>query len=290
MNESSHIDIVQLRSWIGRKDETEEILTAAAVARFEATFALAGLPAAGAPRDGAAPHLIHWCLAQPAAATDTLGPDGHPERGEFLPPVPLPRRMWAGGAITFKGAIRIGETMTRGSRISDISIKQGRTGTLCFVTVTHAIACGGRAVLEERQDIVYREAAVPGIAGGRKENVEPAAAGCHRVAVTPSAALLFRYSALTFNAHRIHYDRGYATDIEGYDGLVVHGPLQASLLLRFASLIAGAPPIAFSFRGVSPLCDGADFTLNADEDEGGLKLWTARDGGPIAMTARAEWR
>lgn len=233
-----------------------------------------------------APVMIHLCVAPPAAPTGGLGPDGHPARGGFLPPVPLPRRMWAGGAFTFHDDIRVGERVARTSTIRDVTLKEGRTGSLCFVTVDHRIESAGRLVIEERQDIVYRGADAPRAPG---ERPEPAAPGTHRVVVVPSAALLFRYSALTFNGHRIHYDAPYATGVEGYPGLVVHGPLQATMLVQLAERLHGRRPARFDFRSLSPLFDDADFTLNADEDGGDLRLWTAGVGGPVAMEARASW-
>ena len=275
-------DIAHLRSWIGRGEEASEVVTAELVHKFRATLDLpGGKPALGEP----APPLIHLCLAQPAVPQSGLGPDGHPARGGFLPPVPLPRRMWAGGAFAFRRDIRVGDTVQRVSRIADVALKEGRTGPLCFVTVEHRVEAGGAVALEERQDLVYRAAD----AGGAAKPAAPAAAGSHRQTAEASATLLFRYSALTFNGHRIHYDRRYAMEVEGYPGLVVHGPLQATWLLNFAASIRGAPPSRFSFRGLSTLFDDDAVRLHAKEDGDRLKLWTARDGGPVAMSAEAAW-
>lgn len=276
------LDLAHLRSWIGREQEASEPVTPELARRFRATLDLPGPVDIGVE----APALIHLCLAPPAVPPGELGPDGHPARGGFLPPVPLPRRMWAGGGFALSGAIRIGETVTRRSRILDVVAKDGRTGPLCFVTVEHAVSVEGRTVLTERQDIVYREAeGGPAPAGAPS----PAETGTftQTVAVTPT--LLFRYSALTFNGHRIHYDQPYATNVENYPGLVVHGPMQATMLLHFAAGLRGATPARFSFRSLSTLFDDADFSLHAKEEGTGLTLWTARDGGPVAMTAQAEW-
>ncbi|MFC0340735.1 FAS1-like dehydratase domain-containing protein [Paracoccus niistensis] len=274
------LDIDHLRQWIGREETKSELLTPAAVDRFNATFDVTG-----EPRDGdAAPAMIHLCVAPPAAPTAQLGPDGHPARGGFLPPVPLPRRMWAGGRFAFTGDIRVGETVTRRSTIRDVSVKHGRTGTLCFVTVDHRIDSNGREAVRERQDIVYR-----GTDSGRAKPADPAPHGAHRRQLEPSAALLFRYSALTFNGHRIHYDAPYVRDVEGYPGLIVHGPLQATLLVQFAEQLRGRRPALFEFRSLSPLFDDADFTLNAAEDGEALSLWTSYADGPVAMQARATW-
>lgn len=276
------MDIQHLRKWIGRTETQSEWVTPSLVQRFNATFDREGETGAGS----AAPLLVHLCLAPPAAPTSQLGPDGHPARGGFLPPVPLPRRMWAGGAFTFHDVIRVGETVTRNSNIQDVVVKEGRSGTLCFVTVVHGIDSDGRAVLTERQDIVYRG---PDAEGAAAKALPAAPHGAHRVQVNPSAALLFRYSALTFNGHRIHYDAPYVRDEEGYPGLIVHGPMQATMLAQFAETIKGAPPAQFDFRSLSPLFDDADFTLNATVEGAGLRLWTAYVDGPVAMEATATW-
>ncbi|MFG1270687.1 HTD2 family dehydratase [Xanthobacter versatilis] len=283
MTQASQLDLTHLQSWIGRQDIAAEFVTADLVRRFRATFdEESGDLSSGA----AAPRLLHWCLAQPAALTHTLGPDGHPARGGFLPPVPLPRRMWAGGSIAFSGDIAVGDTVRRVSTIEDVSVKEGRTGTLCFVTVKHEIDAAGLAILTETQDIVYRALDT---AGSPSKAPTPATEGKHRQEVNSSPPMLFRYSALTFNGHRIHYDHPYVTQVEGYPGLVVHGPLQATWLLRFAARIHGAPPARFSFRGLSPVFDNAPLFLHAEGEGDRLKLWTARPGGPVAMSAEAQW-
>ncbi len=282
------VDIDHLRSWIGRKQEKSEILTPALVEKFSATFDQKFSAMAGEP----APLLIHLCLAQPVAPMSELGRDGHPELGNFLPPVPLPRRMWAGGAFEFVEPIRIGETVSRHSTIADVRLKQGRSGRLCFVTVEHEIKSAGRLVLTERQDIVYRD--IPVAQSGKQtpsgKSTKQTALGTHSRTITPHPTLLFRYSALTFNGHRIHYDRSFCVETEGYPGLVVHGPMQATMLCQFAADLKGKPPRAFRFRSVSPIFDNADFTLNADEaGDPSLKLWAAAAGGPISMEAQAQW-
>lgn len=277
------LDIDHLRGWIGREEAAEDVVTADLVRKLQATLDLPGPPARAGD---AAPRLVHFCLAQPAAPTAALGPDGHPERGDFLPPVPLPRRMWAGGHIAFDGELRVGDAVRRVSRIADVVAKQGRTGPLCFVTVEHVIETSGRAAVRERQDLVYRGPD----SGAAKAPAPPAEPGDHRRQVAADAALLFRYSALTFNGHRIHYDRRHATEVEGYPGLVVHGPLQATLLCHFAAAIRGAPPARFAFRSHSPLFDDDAVMLHAgEEDSGTLRLWTAREAGPVAMAAEASW-
>ena len=259
-----------------------ERLTPQLVERFNATLDIEEDAVAGAK----APQMIHFCLAQPVAPASRLGHDGHPKRGGFLPPVSLPRRMWAGGEITFHAPLVIDEMVTRTSRIDDVEVKQGRSGTLCFVTVIHEYACGGALAVRERQDVVYREAPTGGTPTAA---ADPAPAGTTSRQLTADATMLFRYSAITFNGHRIHYDAPYAREVEGYGGLVVHGPLQATLMAHMAAEIHGRAPTRFSFRGRSPIFDDAPFMLHATEDDDGLSLWTAREGGPVAMQAKAGW-
>jgi 3-methylfumaryl-CoA hydratase len=279
------LDLAELQRWIGREMTAHDVVTRELVRRFNATFDAGGPE----PLDGdIAPRLIHFCLAQSAAPGSELGEDGHPARGDFLPPVPLPRRMWAAGALAFRGEIRVGETVTRRSRVADVQAKQGRAGELCFVIVDHVVEASGQVAIEERQTLVYRGSG----GGGVPPKLDAAGAvGVPRRTIEPTASLLFRYSALTFNGHRIHYDRTYAVEVEDYAGLVVHGPLQATLLMRLASgLRDGVAPRRFEFRSVSPLFDTAPVQLFADTDSGGsLRLWTARPDGPEAMVAEAHW-
>ncbi|WP_313441088.1 MaoC family dehydratase N-terminal domain-containing protein [Novosphingobium sp.] len=281
---TSTLDTAHLQEWIGREEVAVDHLTPALAERFHATLSLPG----EAPRDGeVAPRLIHFCLCQPVAPMDALGEDGHPARGGFLPPVPLPRRMWAGSDIAFSGELLVGDVVTRRSVVSEVTAKEGRTGALCFVTVDHEISGSAGIVAQDRQTIVYRalDAASPA------REPEPAATGASTVAVSPTAPLLFRYSALTFNGHRIHYDHPYATSVEKYPGLVVHGPLQATMLLHLAATLGGkGAPDRFSFRSTSTLFDTEGFFLHAGHvADGELRLWTARSGGPVAMQAQAFW-
>lgn len=282
-DQTAPIDLALLRGWIGRSDTAAETVTPELARRFAATLGCGADLTAGA----AAPLLIHLCLAPPVAPMTGLGRDGHPATGGFLPPVPLPRRMWAGGAFTLHAAPRIGEEVTRRSSVADVTLKQGRTGPLCFVTVQHDITgADARTLLTERQDIVYRGEATDTAA---KAAPPPAATGAQQRRIIPTPTLLFRYSALTFNGHRIHYDAPYARQVEGYPGLVVHGPLLATLLCHFAADLHGQPPKAFHFRSLSTLFDDADILLHAEADGSTLRLWAARDGGPVAMEARAEF-
>jgi 3-methylfumaryl-CoA hydratase len=272
---TADVDILALRGWIGRTESSADTLTPRLAREYAAMLDRA-------PEDEFAPLAIHWCLAPPSAPASALGPDGHPARGLFLPPVPLPRRMWAGGELHLHGRLRVGDAVIRTSRIADVTLKQGRTGALCFVTVDHEITGPQGLAIRERQDIVYRDAeakTMPTTPDAPRE-----ATWRRDMRVDP--VLLFRYSALTYNGHRIHYDRAYAMGAESYPGLVVHGPLQATWLLEYAAEILGCPPARFTFRGVRPLFDDEHFALCARPAETGLDLWTEVDGAP-AMEATA---
>lgn len=283
---SDKLDIEHLRQWIGRTQKASDIVTAQLVKALRATLFMD----IGNPEQGdAAPLTTHWCLAQPVAPMNELGPDGHPARGGFLPPVPLPRRMWAGGQLEFLDALRVGDDVTRSSRIADVTLKTGSTGTLCFVTVDHTITTRRGVAIRERQDIVYRDVTP---AGTQKAATAPAPGPTaqHRETHMADPVLLFRYSALTFNGHRIHYDRDYVTKVEGYPGLIFHGPLQASLLVEFAAkLHGGASPKTFSYRGVQPLFDGAEFSVNANDGANEMAVWTANADNVPTMKATASW-
>lgn len=282
--ERERVDMDRLRAWIGREETVADVITPQLAVRFAATLGLPlDEPALGVP----APAMLHYCLAPPAAAMNDLGPDGHPARGSFIPPVPLPRRMWAGGDITFHAPLLVGETVWRTTRIADVALKEGRSGRLCFVTLQHTYEVDGRRRLEERQDVVYRDLQ-PGPASSTGKP-ERAPTGDNTRTIDTSPTLLFRYSALTFNGHRIHYDRTYAVEQEGYLGLVVHGPMQATLLVQFAAAVRGAQPKRFAFRAQSPLFDGEGLLLNAATEAEGLRLWTNKPGGPVAMSATATW-
>lgn len=272
-----------LQDWIGPMSEAEDVVTPRLVRSLHATLA----PHAAGSRDAPPPGL-HWCLAPDIVDAGELGPDGHPARGGFLPPVPLPRRMWAGSDVRLLGPLATGERVRRCSTIAKVEEKQGRTGLLIFVTVRHALSTNTGLVLEEDQIIVYREAAGP---GASPASAPPALAPApHERIVDVDPVLLFRYSALTFNGHRIHYDDPYTTGIEHYAGLVIHGPLQATLLLNFASGIHGRPPTGFSFRGTHPATGVQSLTLRATPDDaGGLSLEVQAADGHVTMKAMAQW-
>ena len=269
--------------WVGRSEMARDIVTAGLVDRLEATLD------SGVRRDGAALRpLGHWCLFLPQTPQSQIGTDGHAVRGGFLPPVHhLPRRMWAGSRLTFHGDMHIGMAVERRSIISLVTRKQGASGELIFVTVRHEISqAGGTLLVSEEHDIVYRGA----MGAAVKLSGETAQAGMWRRELVPDAVLLFRYSALTFNGHRIHYDRPYVTEVEGYPGLIVHGPLIATLLLDLVHRhMPGAAITAYSFRALSPVFEGAILSLNGlpPDGEGLIKLWACTDDGRVAMRAEA---
>ena len=284
---TEQLDLDHLRQWIGRTSEATDVVTAQLTKGLRATlFQEIGDPITG----DAAPHTVHWCLGQPVFPQDQLGPDGHPTRGGFLPPVPLPRRMWAGGELQFTDPVRVGDLVTRVSKITDVTLKSGSTGQLCFVSVEHAMTTPRGLAIRERQDIVYREMGTPAQAPAVPGKTPPPPLSAqHRESHVSDPVLLFRYSALTFNGHRIHYDRDYVTKVEGYPGLVFHGPLQAALLVEFAAKLNGKAPAKFSYRGVQPLFEGSEFSVNANATDGGLELWTANAESQPTMKATASW-
>jgi 3-methylfumaryl-CoA hydratase len=279
------LDLDHLRQWIGRSTEASDIVTVQLVKGLRATL----FQEIGEPKPGeAAPFTVHWCLAQPVFPMSMLGPDGHPTRGGFLPPVPLPRRMWAGGELEFLDPLRVGDETRRTSRISDVSVKSGSTGTLCFVAVEHVVTTPRGIAIRERQDVVYRD--VAGAPAAAVKAPPPPPVAKHRETHVSDPVLLFRYSALTFNGHRIHYDRDYVTKVEGYPGLIFHGPLQAAFIVELAAkLHNGQPPKKLGYRGVQPLFEGSEFSVNANDRDGALELWTANAEGQLTMKGTATW-
>jgi 3-methylfumaryl-CoA hydratase len=278
------VDIERLRTWIGKSETRTDTATAVPVAALAATLDLDNdLPQAG----DALPPLWHWLYFLPLFAQSEIGPDGHPKRGGFLPPVPLPRRMWAGGRLEFLRPLRIGEMLVRMSEIADVSHKQGRSGELVFVLAKHAISDAHGIALTEEHDIVYRDAAKPGDAAPQPQPAPADHAWTREIHADP--VLLFRYSALTFNGHRIHYDRKYVTEVEGYPGLVVHGPLIATLLMDLlARNLPGKIVRKFSFRAMKPLFDLTPFAVCGKSEGNTVQLWAKDVDGHLAMDATAE--
>jgi 3-methylfumaryl-CoA hydratase len=271
------------QDWIGRERKLDDVVTRRLLAGFRATLA----PHAADFGDTVAPPGFHWCLTPDIADAGELGPDGHPTKGDFLPPVPLPRRMWAASDLRFLSSIREGDVIRRRSTIASVEEKQGRTGLLVFVTIRNEFSNGTEPLVEEDQTIVYRAAEATSVPLA-KPLAPPDAPHQRRVAIDP--VLLFRYSALTFNGHRIHYDAPYVTQVEHYPGLVIHGPLQATLLMNFAATLAEKAPRRFAFRGVRAATGAQDLLLCATPDDaGGMALEVRSADGHVTMKATAEW-
>ncbi len=274
-----------LRDWIGNTEEVVDAVAARPVAALEAT--LGREPRVLAAGDQIPP-LRHWLCFFPVVAPSGLGTDGHPQRGGFLPPVPLPRRMFAGGRMEFRRPLRIGDRATRTGTVVDVAEKQGRSGPLVIVTVRYEIATADGLAIVEEQDLVYRDAAGGGGSTAPADGAVPDAPWASTVA--PDEVMLFRFSALTFNAHRIHYDHPYATEVEGYPGLIVHGPLTAVLLADLAGRHDARPMRRFEFRGLAPLFAGSTVELRgAPTGAGGAELSAWSGGGRRAMRAEAEF-
>ncbi|GIX11950.1 MaoC family dehydratase N-terminal domain-containing protein [Elioraea sp.] len=273
-----------LQAWVGRSETTEDCIDGLRLAGFAATL---DRPLEAVAPGGRLPPLWHWMYFQHWVPRSGLGEDGHPRRGGFLPPVHhLPRRMWAGGRVTFRDDLFAGERIGRVSTITAIRETSGSTGPLVFVTVRHVVSGPRGVAIEEEQDIVYR-----GLAGAAVKPGTPAPPlpdGAFTETVIPDPVMLFRYSALTGNGHRIHYDRRYVTEVEGYPGLIVHGPLQATLM---AGLLVRARPgrrlARIAYRGVRPLFDLAPFTVAGVEAGGTAQLWVRDAEGCVTMQAEA---
>lgn len=276
----------QFQEWIGKAQSVSDTLTippmeglAATLDRDDTTFSLGDT----------LPPLWHWLYFLEPSKQSELAQDGHPQRGDFLPPIALPRRMWAGSRLNFIRPLLVGEAIERTSTIRSIKLKQGRSGSLGFVCVAHELSDSAGVLLQEEHDIVYRDMPTGNISAQPPLKADE---NCDFVTtVTPDSTLLFRYSALTFNAHRIHYDRAYAKDVESYPGLVVHGPLLATLLLE---LLTDNYPDAvlsgFSFKAMKPVFDTESFQVcgTKPDNTGSSKLWIADNAGNLCMEARAE--
>jgi 3-methylfumaryl-CoA hydratase len=272
------------RDWIGRTERVEDDMGLAPALAAAATFDVEpGGVAPGAPL----PPLWHWFHFLPRAPQHQLGDDGHPPRGGFLPPIPYPRRMFAGSRTRFLSPLRLGRPAVREGTILDVATKAGRSGRLAFVTVRYTVVQDGTRCLVEEQDIVYRESGPP-VAPPVVAPFPPLPEETWHEEVAPDPRLLFRFSALTFNAHRIHYDRRYAQEAEGYPGLVVHGPLAALLLLQLARRRVERPVAAFRFRGQAPLFDLAPFRLVGRLAGDAVELEAQRADGTVALVAGVE--
>ncbi|MBL8345335.1 MAG: MaoC family dehydratase N-terminal domain-containing protein [Rubrivivax sp.] len=285
-----------LRAWIGRSETVADTITAAPVTALAATL---DHPAAAVAPGTPLPPLWHWLYFLPMHRQSEIGPDGHARRGGFLPPVPLPRRMWAGSQFEFLSPVRVGDAVERRSTIADVTVKDGRTGRLVFVKVRHELRCNGApggagvslsdAAIVEFHDIVYREAKRP---TDVEPPPQPAPTGAPwQREIVPDDVLLFRYSALTFNGHRIHYDRKYVTEVEGYPGLIVHGPLIATLLMDLLRRhLPDADVATFRFKAVRPTFDLHPFKVNGRQEGNTVQLWAQDHEGWLTMDAVATLR
>lgn len=278
------MDQINLSAWIDRGEITQGRLDPGMAAMAHAVL---GQPRQQAPRDGdRLPQLWHWFGFPPTAPMGALGADGHPRLGGLMPPVRLNRRMWAGGALEFMAPLHVGEALTRETRIVNISEKNGAAGEMVFVTLEHDISGESGLAVRERQDIVYLQ--IPDRFRAPKAIAAPQADVTEAVTVT--TPLLFRYSAITFNAHRIHYDLPYAQTVEHYPDLVVHGPLQAHLLIDMATRHRGRAPSMFSFRGVHPVFASDALEVSAQKDgDAEWSLCTVVNNTHQGMQASAIW-
>jgi len=278
----------RLGDWVGRTQTVEDYAAPFPVRALSATLDEDDPdPRLGEPL----PPLWHWLYFLDTARQSRIGPDGHAERGDFLPPVPLPRRMWAGSRFTFDGgALKVGDTLSKVSTIKSVEPKTGSTGQMVFVTVSHKISGNGLHALTEEHDIVYREAARPGEAQ-REPKAAPTDSTWSR-RIDPDPVLLFRFSALTFNGHRIHYDQPYVTKEEGYPGLIVHGPLLGLLQIELARRSnAGRTPASFEFRAMAPVYAGTPFTVHGRrEADGSVTTWIANPTGGLAQQGKATFK
>ena len=273
-------DIDFLRGWINRTESVHDVATVVPLRALSATLDF-DAPSIDLGTD--VPPCWHWLYFFPLHSQSEIGPDGHSKRDKFLPPVSLPRRMWAGSRIEFLAPIRAGQAINRTTRISDVCMKVGRTGTLVFVKLHHEIRAEGVLSIFEEQDIVYRD--MPQLGEADQASVPAPTNATWKREDRPDDVLLFRYSALTFNAHRIHYDRRYVTEVEGYPGLIVHGPLIATLLL---DLMRRQLPTAqvrrFAFKAIKPIFDIAPFRIcGRMESDKSVMLWAETDDGHLGQ-------
>jgi 3-methylfumaryl-CoA hydratase len=279
------MSLEKLRDWVGRTQAVEDFAAPFPVRALTATFDEKDPD----PRNGdPLPPLWHWLYFLDTAPQSKIGPDGHAERGDFLPPVPLPRRMWAGSRFAFDGEpLRVGDTIRRISKIKSVEPKSGSTGSMVFVTVEHTVSGARGASFVEEHDIVYREAAKPGEKQREPKRAPTDATWTRKVMADP--VLLFRFSALTFNSHRIHYDQPYVTGTEGYPGLIVHGPLMGMLQMELARRSnPGRILKSFEFRALSPVYAGGSFSVQGRrEPDNSVTTWIADGTGGLAQQGKA---
>ncbi|MEM6306810.1 MAG: MaoC family dehydratase N-terminal domain-containing protein [Pseudomonadota bacterium] len=274
------MDQINMDAWVGRETLTQGCITPQQAAHIQATVSTGAAPVAG----DVLPPLWHWCAFPAIADNDALGPDGHIRGSVVLPPIALPRRMWAGGALSFGQPLHVGEAIEQRTRIRSVTEKTSKAGPMVLVTLDHHIYGENGLAIEEQQNIVYLE--IPDTFTPPEKRPIPVV---HQGQMDTPQTVLFRYSAITFNAHRIHYDLPYTQNVEHYPNLVVHGPLQATWLMAAAIQHKGRPPVFFDFRGVHPMFSGPRCDIATREDEDGLSLWTGQNGHQC-MQAKAVWK
>ena len=282
-------DLEHLKKWIGRSETTDDVVTQF---QIQGLYALMDNPTVPQPGDPIPP-MGYWCFFGPRVPASKIGPDGHPQRGDFMPPVPLPRRMFGGSRAVHHQPLKIGERIRRDSRITDVVIKPGRTGTLVICTVAYQIFGENGLAIEDTHDIVYRDnppADAKLADGGSGKTAQAPTDHVWIREIVPNPVMLFRYSAITFNGHRIHYDRKYVTEVEGYPGLIVHGPLTAGHILQLGlDNNPGRRLLRYDYQARSPLFDTAPFKVAGKPEPDGktLSLWSVTPDGRVGTLARA---
>ena len=282
---STKVDIDHLRKWIGKIDNVTDYVTPIVEQRYRATLNMD----IGNPKDGdPVTSGLHWMLGWNLVKNDELGVDSHPALGEFLPPVPLPRRMWAGSEIKVLKPIRVGDKVIKQSTVADIQVKEGRTGLLCFVTAEYNFLVNDEVTINEKHNIVYRDISKSGGGSGYSKDIPEKADLSEKIFMHPT--ILFRYSAIGFVGHRIHYDHPYTVNEENYPGLIVHGPLQATYLLRAAEKLTGKPVKSFTHKVMAPVFADSEYMVGVDKmDDGSVSCWGATKEFGVTMRAEAKF-
>ena len=282
---STKVDIDHLRKWIGKIDNVTDFVTPIVEQRYRATLNMD----IGNPKDGdPVTSGLHWMLGWNLVKNDELGVDSHPALGEFLPPVPLPRRMWAGSEIKVLKPIRVGDKVIKQSTVADIQVKEGRTGLLCFVTAEYNFLVNDEVTINEKHNIVYRDISKSGGGSGYSKDIPEKAHLSEKIFMHPT--ILFRYSAIGFVGHRIHYDHPYTVNEENYPGLIVHGPLQATYLLRAAEKLMGKPVKSFTHKVMAPVFANSEYIVGVDKiDNSSVSCWGATKEFGVTMRAEAKF-
>ena len=282
---STKVDIDHLRKWIGKIDNVTDYVTPIVEQRYRATLNMD----IGNPKDGdPVTSGLHWMLGWNLVKNDELGVDSHPALGEFLPPVPLPRRMWAGSEIKVLKPIRVGDKVIKQSTVADIQVKEGRTGLLCFVTAEYNFLVNDEVTINEKHNIVYRDISKSGGGSGYSKDIPEKADLSEKIFMHPT--ILFRYSAIGFVGHRIHYDHPYTVNEEKYPGLIVHGPLQATYLLRAAEKLMGKQVKSFTHKVMAPVFANSEYMVGVDKmDDGSVSCWGATKEFGVTMRAEAKF-